>query len=240
MKYLFLFIAGATIFLSCRFIGGKRIRGDGNYITQDRNVGSFEGVESFGSFDVSLVPSTSAAVTVEAEENLQKYIETYVDGNSLHIKTRSGYNLRPRRDIKITVSGPLFTVIETKGSGSIIGRGLLNTNNRDVSLKVAGSGNIEVEMNAARIESEIAGSGNIKVAGTARQFEGDVLGSGNIRAGNLRADQSRVEIAGSGNVEVYAVEKLDVSVMGSGEVKHRGSAQVSTKITGSGSVVKID
>ena len=67
-----------------------------------------------------------------------------------------------------------------------------------------------------------------------------MYGSGNIRAGNLVSEESEVEIAGSGNVEVNSSNSLDVHIMGSGEVKHRGSARVSTSIQGSGSVVRID
>ena len=62
--------------------------------------------------------------------------------------------------MKITVSGPVFNTITTNGSGSIVGQGLLNTNNEGVSLKVAGSGNIDVEVNASKVDGEIAGSGN--------------------------------------------------------------------------------
>ena len=240
MKYIFLFLLGTLVFFSCRYIGGKRVRGNGNLITQERSVSGFEGVESYGSFDVTLIPSDATSVKIEADDNLQQYIETYVNHNKLQIRTRDGYNLRPRNDIKITVSGPVFSTIATHGSGSITGRGLLNTNNDDVALRVAGSGNIEVELNASKVDSEIAGSGNISVKGTSKEFEGGIYGSGNIRAGNLRTEDSKVEIAGSGNVEIFASNKLDVSVMGSGEVKHRGNAQVNTKISGSGSVVKID
>ena len=240
MKYIFLLILGTLVFFSCRFIGGKRVRGNGNLITQDRSVSGFEGVESYGSFDITLIPSSAASVKIEAEDNLQQYIETYIDNNKLQIRTRDGYNLRPRKDIKITVSGPVFKTITTNGSGSISGQGLLNTNNDNVTLRVAGSGNIDVELNASRVESEIAGSGNIKVKGTSKEFEGGIYGSGNIRAGNLHTEDSKISIAGSGNVEIFASNKLDVSVMGSGEVKHRGSAQVNANISGSGSVVKID
>lgn len=240
MKYVLLLFLGIAIFFSCRFIGGKRVRGTGNLITQERTISGFEGVENYGSFDVILIPSSTASVKVEAEDNLQQYIETYVDNNKLQIRQRDGYNLRPRREMKITVSGPVFTTVITNGSGNIVGQGLLNTNNGNVSLRVAGSGNIDVEMNASRIDSEIAGSGNIKVKGTSKEFEGGVYGSGNIRAASLQSEDSKIEIAGSGNVEVYATNKLDVRVMGSGEVKHRGTAQVSASITGSGSVTKID
>jgi hypothetical protein len=240
MKYLFLFVIGTMVFFSCRFIGGKRIRGNGNVVTQERAISGFEGVENYGSFDITLIPSSTSSVKVEAEENLQQYIETYVDNNKLQIRQKNRYNLRPRREMRITVYGPVFTTITTNGSGNIVGHGLLNTNNGNVSLRVAGSGNIDVEMNASKVDGEIAGSGNIKVKGTSKEFEGGVYGSGNIWAANLQAEDSKVEIAGSGNVEVYATNNLDVRVMGSGEVKHRGSAQVNASITGSGSVKKMD
>jgi hypothetical protein len=240
MRYLFLLGVGLILFFSCRYIGGKRIRGNGNLITQERAVTGYEGIDNYGSFDITLVPSSATSVKVEAEENLQQYIETHVVGNRLQIRTKNRYNIRPRRNIKITVSGPVFTSITTNGSGNIVGQGPLNTNNGRVSLKVAGSGNIDVEMNASRVDSKIEGSGNIYVKGTSREFEAGVYGSGNIRAANLQSEDSKVQIAGSGNVEVYATNKLDVEVMGSGEVKHRGSAQVNASITGSGSVKKID
>lgn len=216
------------------------MRGNGNVVAQERNITGFEGVENYGSFDISLVPSATTSVKVEAEDNLQQYIETYVENNKLQIRTRDNINLRPRREMRITVSGPVFTTITANGSGNIVGQGALNTNNGNVSLRVAGSGNIDVEMNASRVDSEIAGSGNIKVKGTSKEFEGGVYGSGNIRAANLQAENSKVEIAGSGNVEVYATNKLDVRIMGSGEVKHRGNAQVNTSISGSGSVTRIE
>lgn len=241
MKYIVCLLLAASIFVSCKYIGGKRVRGNGNIITSERSLSGFEGVESFGSMDVTLIPSGNTSVKIETDENLQQYIETYVEGHELKIKTRDGYNLRPRGDIKVTVSGPVFTTIETKGSGSIIGQGTLNNNSaNDVKLRVAGSGNIDVDVHAAKIDSEIAGSGNITVEGDSKAFEGSIFGSGNIRAGKLQTEDATVKIAGSGNAEVFATANLDVHVMGSGEVRHRGNAQVNTKIQGSGSVVKID
>jgi hypothetical protein len=240
MKYIFLLAMGVTLFFGCRYFGGKRIRGNGNLVTQERTVSGYEGLDNYGSFNITLVPSSTTSVKIEAEENLQQYIITQVSDNRLQIRTKNNYNLRPRKDIRITVSGPVFTSITTNGSGNITGQGPLNTNNGNVSLRVAGSGNIDVELSAAKVESQIAGSGNIKVKGTSKEFEGGIAGSGNIWARDLMSEDSKVQIAGSGNIEVYATRNLDVNVMGSGEVKHRGTAQVSASITGSGSVNKID
>lgn len=240
MKYIFLLALGALVFFSCRYIGGKRVRGNGNYISRERSISGFDGIEAYGSFDVTVIPSSTTSVKIETDENLHEYIETYIEHGDLQIRERQGYNIRPRNDIKITVSGPIFTTLASNGSGNIIGKGLLNTNDGDVNLRVAGSGNVEVEMNAKKIDSEIHGSGNITVKGIAKVFDAGVYGSGNIRAGELQTEESEIEIAGSGNAEVFSTTKLDVHIMGSGEVRHRGSASVNTSIQGSGSVVKID
>ena len=107
MKYILLFVLGTMLFFSCKYIGGKRVRGNGNLVTVERSVSGFEGIESFGSFDVTLVPSATASVKIEAEENLQPYIETFVENNKLQVRERKGYNIRPRREMKIVVSGPV-------------------------------------------------------------------------------------------------------------------------------------
>jgi len=240
MKYVFLFIIGTMILFSCRYIRGKNVRGNGNFVSRERSISDFNGLESYGSFDVVVINSSNSSVKVETDENLQEYIETYVENGDLQIRTRQGINLRPRNEIKITVYGPVFTTLATNGSGNITTQGSLNTNDGDVDLNVAGSGNIDAELAANSIKGQIHGSGNIKVRGTTKEFETGVYGSGNIRAGELRSEITKVEIAGSGNVEVNSSNKLDVHIMGSGEVRHRGSASVSTSIQGSGSVVKVD
>jgi hypothetical protein len=240
MKYVLLFVLGTFLLFSCRYFGGKRVRGNGHSITQERSISGFEGLKSYGSFDITIVPSATTSVKVQADENLQQYIETYVDGRDLHVSTRDGYNLRPQSDIKITVSGPTFNTIATHGSGSIISQSPLTGGDDEVRLQVAGSGNIEVEMKARKISSSIAGSGNINVKGTSDHFNAEIAGSGNIRAANLEVTDANVRIAGSGNIDVFANNNLDVKIMGSGEVRHRGNAQVSSHISGSGSVSKMN
>lgn len=239
MKYFLVLLLGAGIFFSCRYMGGERIRGNGNAETEQRSLSSFDGLVSHGSFDVYVTTSDNYSVQVEADENLLPYIETEVEGGTLKISTRRGYNLRPRRNIKITVAAPYFNELSSHGSGNIRGENLLKANER-ARLHLFGSGNIDVDIEAPSVDASISGSGNISVAGTSNRVSSSIHGSGDIRAADLKAEEAKVEIAGSGNVEVNASEKLDINIMGSGGVKYRGGAQVNTNIAGSGSVRRID
>lgn len=220
-------------------MGGKKVSGNGNLVTRDRNISGFDGVETFGEFDVSISTANESSVKVEAEENLQSYIETVVDGSTLQIRTKPGYNLRPNEAIKIFVYGPRFGTIASYGSGNINGQNTI-TSNTSINLRVAGSGNIQADLNAQEVSAEIAGSGNIGISGTSKDFKSKVMGSGNVKAGKLQTENSSVNIAGSGNAEVSASNRLDVKVMGSGDVRYRGGPQVNSEIAGSGSVIKID
>jgi hypothetical protein len=196
-------------------------------------------VESYGSFDVYISAANEPSVKVEAEENLLPFIETIVENNKLQIRTVSGYSLRPRRDIRIYVSAPLYGTISTNGSGNITGQDPINSNEA-VDLRISGSGSIQVQLKVQKVSAEIAGSGSMNLSGTANEFKSGIYGSGDIKAGNLQTEKSWVAIAGSGNVEVFANNSLDVKVMGSGDVRHKGSAQITSEISGSGSIIKID
>ncbi|HEY0434171.1 MAG TPA: head GIN domain-containing protein, partial [Chitinophagaceae bacterium] len=154
-----------------------------------------------------------AGVRIEAEDNLLPYIETYVDGNTLHVGTKEDYWLQPEREVKIYVSAPSFEKIHSFGSGDIRGES---------------------------VDAETNGSGDIYLAGSAKTWTGEIRGSGNIKAMDLKADETRVRIYGSGDADVFAASRLDVKVAGSGDVRYKGNPQMSTSIAGSGKVTKVD
>jgi len=239
MKKLFgfLFIL-LVVFSSCRFITGQRIRGNGNVRTETRSPGSFKSLASHGSFDV-FVSSGEQAVKIEAEENLLPYIETYVEGYTLHVETKDNYWLSPGHKVKIFVSSPDYESIRSYGSGDIIGESKI-TNSSKLELGVNGSANIKMDVDAPEINTETNGSGDIFLRGETKSFEGEIHGSGNIKALDLKSGDATIKIYGSGDGDVFADEKLDVHVAGSGDVTYKGNAQVSSSIAGSGRVKKVD
>lgn len=227
-----------TTLLSCNFVGGKRIKGNGNVSTEERTVGTFAGVKSSGSFDL-YVSSGTQSLKIEAEENLLPYIETYVDGDVLHVDTKDHVWLRNNRKIKIYVSAPSYRVIHSSGSGDIIGQNKI-THAERIDVGVTGSADINLDLDAPEIETEISGSGDANLKGEARKFTGEINGSGSIKAMDLKTEETDIKIAGSGDAEVYASVKLHVKVAGSGDVKYKGGAQVSSNIAGGGKVTKLD
>jgi len=219
-------------------VTSQRIRGNGNVRSETRLPGSFKSVASHGSFDV-FVSSGEQAVKIEAEENLLPYIETYVEGYTLHIGTKDNYWLNPGRKVKIFVSCPDYESIRSYGSGDIIGESKI-TNSSKLELGVNGSANIKMDIEAPEINTETNGSGDIFLKGQTKSFEGEIHGSGNIKALDLRSGDATIKIYGSGDADVFVEGKLDVHVAGSGDINYKANAQISSSIAGSGRVKKIE
>ncbi|HYE53236.1 MAG TPA: head GIN domain-containing protein [Chitinophagaceae bacterium] len=240
-KFAFLMALAAICIAapSCDFVGGERVRGNGNMKTENRQAAGFTGISSHGSFDVFLDQGTAYSIRVEADENLLPYIETEVRGNSLEISTRDGYSLDSRNNIRIYVTAPAFNTVKNYGSGNILAETKL-TNTSPMEVDLTGSGDIRMDVNAPDVSADLTGSGVIDLNGETRNFSAHITGSGDIKAGDLKAENADIEIMGSGSVDIYASVKLQAGIRGSGDIRYRGTAEVNKDISGSGNVRKID
>ncbi|WP_205513688.1 head GIN domain-containing protein [Longitalea arenae] len=221
----------------CRYTG-KRIKGNGEVTTETRNLSSFSGVASYGFFDVYVAVGSPASVKIEAESNLLPYIETFVEDGTLKVRTRKSIWLRTRETIKVFVTAPSYNKIYSIGSGDIIGQTPI-TDPAKMSLKVQGNGNIKLDVDAPEIKAELTGNGGIQLKGQSRRFDCKLQGNGNLKAFDLMTEETKVNILGNADAEVFASVKLDVSVGGNGNVRYKGNAQPSTHITGNGSITQV-
>lgn len=239
-RFLFLAIPAALLLNSCDFVDGEKVEGNGNVKSSDRSINGFLSVESNGSIDVYVSSAPTEAVRVEADENLLPLIETYKEGETLHIKTKKGYWLKPSHDIKVYVTAPSYHAIHSYGSGNIVSENKI-IGNGPLDLGVTGSADIRVEVDAPEVHADITGSGNCIISGGTKKFSSEISGSGSVKAFDLKSEETKIDIAGSGDADVFASTRLDVSVSGSGDVRYKGNAQnVSQHVAGSGSVRKVD
>jgi hypothetical protein len=236
-KWLFLCMLMPVLF-SCNWMG-ERVEGNGQQANENRQVSSFNSVEASGPMDIILQDAPNAGVRVEADQNLLPYILTDVDGKTLHIRTKKGYNLHSDNPMRVYVAAPVFNEVVLDGSGNITSQGML-VNPDDMTLKLSGSGNIDMQVNTPELKSLMNGSGNIKLSGSADKWVAGLSGSGNIYCFGLNTQKAEVGINGSGDAEVMASKQLTLKINGSGHIKYRGNANVDSHINGSGSVTKVE
>lgn len=236
MRFALVTILTALVLSSC-FFTGQRIAGNGHIITQEKNVGKFTAVNSSGAINVHIMQGETNAVKIEADENLIPYLDIYVNGNTLTIRQRQGFNLDPSKNIIVYVSSPEFKKIEMFGSGDIASDNTIFGSN-PLKLDVSGSCTINLNVNVPGVNADISGSGNIFLKGRSADLNISMSGSGNIKCFDLITDNVTLNISGSSDAEVTANKKLNIDVSGSGSVLYKGNPSINQKVSGSGEVKK--
>ena len=213
----------------------QKVKGNGKTISETRNVGSFDGVGVAGSFDVFLVAGDEGKLDIKVEENLAQYLITEVKNGDLNIKWKNGVNIRTTSKTTITVHFKSINSLAMAGSGDIVGKDKIKGNSLDVA--VAGSGDIEVDIDVEQLETAISGSGDIELSGTATEFEAAVSGSGGIDAYDLKVEKAELKISGSGSIGVTVEKEIVARISGSGNIKYKGQPRIEDiKVSGSGNV----
>lgn len=210
--------------------------GTGTVITENRTVATFTGISLECHAEVYFTQGDEQSVKVEASDDIMKHIVTEVKDRSLDIKLEDGFKTHESITVYVTVKE--LCQLAVAGSGKMIGKSHINCD--DMSLNIAGSGNINADIRSLSVKISVSGSGSLDVAGTTTAMDIKVAGSGSVNAKDLQAVNSTVAITGSGSSTINTREELNVSITGSGGVKYVGEpAKLHTNITGSGNVKKI-
>jgi hypothetical protein len=255
-KYIPLGLLCISVMLtSCEDIWNHCIDGNGNRIADTRALDPFEEVQVNGDFEVQIDTGQDISARVEADDNLMGLVVTHVSGNKLIIETRNGDCIRPSRPIQITVTVPSLHTIKLNGSGYVYSYGI---SSEEIDVSLSGSGEIachNVESTTATFELEgsgsitgsiitgnlaalVEGSGEIRLSGEAVNADLKILGSGRINANQVNTDVCLAYISGSGIIETFVNNALDVTIIGSGTVYYEGDPTVESYISGSGKVVR--
>jgi len=225
---------------ACQGLGGKRVHGDGNIHSDDRSISAFKTLDLSVNADIYLATGDHAAVKLEGDDNLLKFIDVEQNGDEVTIREREGFNLIPSHDLKVYVTAPTYDRIEASCACNIESQDKL-TSNDGLDMHLSGAGNIKLEVDAPHVGAKLSGAGNITLKGQTKDVRLDLSGAGNAHCYDLLAENTDVNISGIGNAEVYASVKLSATLSGAGSVDYKGNAaNVEQHISGAGSVSKRD
>ena len=228
---------GSLVMTGCRFGPFHVVRGNGNVIQEDRSVGAFQSVEGNGFMNIYLTQGPTTSVRLEGESNVLKYIETRVEGGKLIVGTLHDINLTTSHDLNVYVTLPKLTDVTLSGSGDIVGKNQLSSTD-PIDVTLSGSGSATLDVDAPSVESTLNGSGKVTLQGQTKDLKVQIAGSADFFGNDLKSENAKVTIMGSGNAHVFSSVKLDVTIGGSGDVTYGGDPALSSNVYGSGSLKK--
>ncbi|MCE7991435.1 MAG: DUF2807 domain-containing protein [Roseivirga sp.] len=209
---------------------------------ETRDVRDFDEVAMRVAGKVLITQGNKNEVILEGDPDLLEEIETEVRGGRLNIKNKRerwwrSNNRRNRLTVYITVKKLRGAYVS--GSGDIISQNTLKTD--DFTASIAGSGDIEIDIEAEYVQSKISGSGNIELQGKSDRAKLSISGSGKYLAEKLTVGDYQISMSGSGRGSINVDGDLDVRISGSGKIYYMGRpTSVNSSVSGSGSVRKIN
>ncbi|MBU2930008.1 head GIN domain-containing protein [Winogradskyella psychrotolerans] len=229
-----LFLLSTTL-VSAQWGKSKKIKGDGNITTTTISTTDYDAISTAGSMDFRLVKGNEGDISIKGDSNLMPYIVAEVNDHTLIVKIKKGYNLKPTQTIVITIPYESINAVSLAGSGDVENSGVIKANHFKVAL--AGSGDMDLQIDSQSTESTIAGSGDIELKGNTTNLKTTIAGSGDFDGDDLDSTNVDATISGSGDISVHCNGELKVRISGSGDVKYSGKPTYKdTKISGSGSV----
>ena len=231
----YLFIVVLSFFVtSCIFIGPS-VNGNGHVTEQTRNVGSFTGIEVTHGMNVYLVQGSPAKVTVVADENLHKYIETEIEGGVLKISTSE--HIRKAREKKVMVVVENLEQISSEAGSNVFSQGMISSGHLTLSA-FAGS-NLKLELNVNRLNAKCSAGANMLLSGKAKEADLRASSGANIRGERLEIDRCRAKTSSGANVFFNVSEELDAESSSGGNIFYWGNpSKTNISSSSGGNIIK--
>ena len=208
------FVALCLLVASCG--SSESVKGSGNVTTENRTVSGYDSVSLSGSGKLEIEQNGSEALSISADDNLMQYLTSEVKGHELVLEVKRGYSLSPSKPIVFKVGAKDLKGVSCAGDTNATLKGV---HSEDLSLSIAGSGDMSAE-------------------GTADHQVISIAGSGKYVGGGLKSKETKINIAGSGDAVLAASDSLDVTIAGSGSIKYFGDPKIKQSIVGSGTIDK--
>ena len=205
---------------------------------ETRDVGKFDKIGLGVAADLYLKQGSTTKLTIEAKEEILEKLKTEVKNGKLSIRFDS-WRFSNYSKFKIYITTPEVNGLSISGSGDIIAESNIKTD--EISLKISGSGEINIEsLEAHMVDAGISGSGSIYLGGPdLKNMELAISGSGNLNAVKLPTEKFNGRISGSGSCKVHVNSSLNARISGSGKIYYAGNPLIDASSSGSGRVTPL-
>jgi len=198
------------------------IYGDGNVVSEIRNISSFDGIKVSSGIDVFIKQGDAENLKLEADENLHEVIKTEVKNNTLYIYTEE--NIRKAKSKTVYVLYKELNRIKISSSGDIKGANTLKTDELDISLSSAGD--LDLDIQAREIYLSISSSGDAKISGKANFLKASLSSAGDLDAYDLEVKKCKITVSSAGNAKINVTEDLDATASSAGDIYYTGDPEI--------------
>ncbi len=235
MKQIITMLTVAALFSACNYHSET---GSGNTITEDKTVGNFTSISASNAIEVEVKIGSPAAVKIETDDNIMKYVTVAVHGNTLKLGLKSGTSI-DNAHIKIYVTVAELSQIKASSAADIRVIDILK-NNGKLSFDASSAAEIEAAVDAPQVYAEASSSGTVSLSGKTQNYTVNVSSAGSAKTMELLAENTTASSSSGATANVHASVSLKANASSGGAINYTGGATPNVSTSSGGSVSKKD
>ncbi len=180
-----------------------------DHVKETHDLSGFTEIEVAGIYKLDVQVGGEFSVKTSGKPKDVKHMEIYVKNGALVLGTddeKKSWNMGRKNNnngIHATITLPVLKAVEVAGiaTGEITG------------------------IDSKRFEIDVAGISDLTFEGTCGTLEMDQAGIGKTDASGLKCEDVNVDLAGMGELKVYASESVDADAAGMGQIEVYGNPE---------------
>ena len=212
----------------------ESISGNGDVITEERDVPSFNGISVSAGIDVYITQGNEEHLKVITDENLLDVVKTEVKDNVL--KIYAAKNISKAASKKVYVEYVNLNKIKISSAGDIKGENTLNTD--ELEIGISSSGDLKLDVIAQKIYIDISSSGDANLSGKTDYLKANLSSAGDLNAFDLEAKVGDVSVSSAGDANVFITEEASFSSSSAGNIVYKGDPRIKHMSTSSAGTIK--
>ena len=210
------------------------IPGSGTIATETRDVTNFDQIVFRSEGTVLVTRADTGSLTIEADDNLQRYLEASVGGGVLEIVTADGAVIAPSKPPVFRIATSDVGAVGLAGAGTI-DIGLIETDRLEITL--SGVGDITIgAVDVDELMLDLTGVGTVSLTGATDRQDALVAGVSFYDGSDLASRFATIEAAAMGEATIWVSAELEVTARDSASVGYYGTPAVIEDVSGSATV----
>lgn len=210
-------------------------KGSGIVKEDVRDLKGFTEIIAQGKFRLFLVQGDTEEVKIVTDDNLNKYFQTRMDGEVLHINMNA--DIRKYKELNVYVS------IKSLKKITLLNEVFLESTNvlqfDELTLLAGDMSRIEIEIFASKVDLGLTDGTYVYIKGYSERLNMEVHDETELNAFDLQSDYCNVKSSGLTEIMINVEKDLKLFVTGSSNVYYTGVPKISKRIfTSSGFIVK--
>ncbi|PLW94551.1 MAG: hypothetical protein C0591_12590, partial [Marinilabiliales bacterium] len=170
---------------------------------------------------------TEESIQIEANQNLQQYINCEKKNNQLVIDIDDNIDIKGTSTLNVYITTKQLDAFYAAGATTIQLQNELNGGN--VSVELTGACTLNGTMFVNDLNIDITGASNLNISGTSASVDLDATGASNLKDYGFETNNFTCDLEGGCNVNLTVQQSLNVKANGASNVYYKGNGTVSSQ-----------